>query len=142
MDLAQAIKDLRDDIVGEGWDADIMAEIARDNGCAPALLERKFTEQYGAHPSEYTAPKGISQDVIIERAKRIAFEWNARLMVQQGAVPCGLVFERNDVTGKYVTVGWLGNRLACVRVENGGEYYLNFKNSDACVRFMKKRALI
>jgi hypothetical protein len=27
-----------------------MAEIALDNGCAPAMLERKFAEQYGVNP--------------------------------------------------------------------------------------------
>ncbi len=142
MNLAQAIKDLRDDIETDGFDADIMAEIAQDNGCAAALLERKFAEQYGVHPSEYTAPKKISEETMIERAKRAALDWNHRVMTRQGDVPCGVVFERDSTTGKYVTVGWLGNRLACVRVEDGGEYYLNFRNIESCVRFMKKRHLL
>jgi len=142
MNVAQAVKELREDIVSDGFDAEIMAEIAQDNGCATKLLERKFAEQYGVHPSEYTAPKKITEETMIERAKRIAFDWNKRVMTRQGSVPCGLVFERDGVTGKYVTVGWLGNRLACVRVEDGGEYYLKFRNIDACVRFMQKRHLI
>lgn len=142
MNLAQAIKDLRDDIVSEGFDADVMAEIAKDNGCAPALLERKFEEQYGAHPSKYSAPVPISKEVMIEQAKKAAFAWNQRVMTRQGDVPCGLVFERDNITGEYVTVGWLGNRLAVVRVADCSEYYLNFKNVDSCVRFMEKRNLI
>lgn len=142
MSLAQAIKELRDDIVGDGFDAEMMVEIAKDNNCVPALLERKFAEQYGVHPSEYREPKPISDEVLVARAQEVAKAWNTIAMRVQGDVPCGLVFERDNITGKYVTVGWLGARLAVVRVEDASEYYLNFKNRDAGVRFLRKKNLL
>ena len=143
MNLSQAIKDLRDDIEAEGFDAEIMAEIAKDNGCAPQLLERKFAEQYNVHPSEYVAPKGLDPELQIAAAKRRAAEYVEANLKGVGSVPHGIVFKRPGVEHKtYVTVAFMGNYLIAIRVETNEVRNITFANRASCERFIAKQGMV
>lgn len=143
MNLAQAIKDLRDDIVGEGYDEDIMKDIAKDNGVAPQLLVRKFEEQFGVAPADYVAPKGIDEEKMIEAAKRAAKEYADANLQQVGSVKHGTVFERPAHPGrKYVTIGWFGNYLLCIRVDTNEVRRITFKNQASAINFIHKQGIV
>ena len=139
MNLPAAITDLRDDIIGHGFDAEMMVEIAKDNGCAPQLLERKFAEQYGVAPQDYTAPVNVEDVMIakaIEKAATIASKY-----VAQGSMPHGKVFTDPTRNQKYVTVGFAGNNFKMIRVDSLEERVMSFGNTRSCVAYATKMGL-
>lgn len=139
MNLAQAITDLRDDIEAEGYDAEIMAEIAKDNGCAPQLLERKFAEQYGVAPAEYVVPEDMTDKMVaraMEKAAEIASKFTS-----QGSMPHGRVFTDPTRNKQFVTVGFSGNNFHMIRVDSLELRYMKFNNKASCINYATKLGL-
>ena len=57
MSLIDAITDLKSEIVARGYVAGMVEEIARDYEVNPILLARKFTENTGRAPADYSITK-------------------------------------------------------------------------------------
>lgn len=141
MNLANAIKELREDIIGDGYDEEVMKGIAKDNGCAPQLLVRKFTEQYKVAPDQYVEPTNMDA-VFLERAKKVAADRAAKF-TEQGSVPHGIVFTRPERPDhKYVTVAYGGNHLIAVRVSDCEVRNITFANTRACEHFIEKQGMV
>jgi AraC-like DNA-binding protein len=125
MSIASAVKDLRDTIIAEGFQPDDIQDIAEDWGVHPALLSRKFEEQYNAAPADYKVP--MSPDQLREMAIAVAKKKAEEVLkgfTGSGGVALGQLF---TVRGEeYVTVGLLkysrtgrGNpKLAVIRVRD------------------------
>jgi hypothetical protein len=110
--LPDALNDLRDRIVHDGYAPGLVDRVARDWDLVPALLARKFEEKHQRTPDTYSAIKPAdAQAQAVEYAKRRA-EKTLDRFTGVSAVPAGKVFTTKDGE-TYVTVGLVGKGTKC-----------------------------
>lgn len=129
--LNEALVDLKNAIVEDGFYTEIFEDFSADYGFKAALLERKFEEKFNCPASEFRAVSPSEfRKKCVTYAKSLA---NAELEKYTGnsTVPAGLVFKRG--AREYVTVGLVRQGLRCVNVGSSEITTIVWKNTNSMI---------
>lgn len=139
-DLGDALKDLKATIAKDGYKPGLEKEIASDWDVNPALLARKFKEQYGKDPKDYVAPdtSGMSKKAYEAGMKHVR-NWVSK-NIRGGESPLeGKTFERNNVP--LIAMAWTSKGLYTWRVDNQSPWIISFPNQMSASRYIDKNVL-
>lgn len=123
--LQEAIKDLKASISSDGFDEDLISEIASDWDLNPVLLARKFEESTGCTPGVWTPPRAAPERNL-ESLRPAAEKWYAEQFIGTGS-EIGATFERGDRRGFIVAI--TSNKVFYIDALNEERRVLTFRNS-------------
>lgn len=139
--LNDALKDLKDRLKHGAYTPEMLKDVSDDWEINPALLIRKFKEQTGKDPSEFTmANTDELNKKTYEKAKEVAANWAKRNIANPEASPVlGQPFEYEGIP--HVAAAWTSRGLHCVDARNLQVMIIRFSNRDAAVKFLMKNVV-
>lgn len=139
-DLGDAIKDLKSTIAKDGYKSGLEKEIADDWDVNPALLVRKFKEQYGKDPKDYVAPDtGTMNKKAYEAGMKHVRDWVSKNIQGGESNVEGKTFVNNNVP--LIAMAWTSKGLYCWRTDKQEVWILRFANQTAAYKYITTHIL-